>query len=83
MATGATNQRSPSPLTRMPKSVPLRAITVTIVLPSIPWAASVMALQAAITGLSTLRALSPRKRSTSEAVSASVALTTNGASFVV
>ena len=57
---GAVNQRSPSPLTRMPNSVPLRAIVVTSVLPSTPWAASAIALQAAMTGLSTLRALSPR-----------------------
>ena len=54
------NQRSPSPLTRMPKSVPLRAMAVTRVLPGIPWAASAIAFIAAITGLSTARALSPR-----------------------
>ena len=45
---GATYQRSPKPLTRMPKSVPLRAIVVTIVLKGISCAASAMALQAAI-----------------------------------
>ena len=48
-----------TPLTRIPKSVPLRAMVVTIVLYSIPCAASVMALQAAITGFKTLSALSP------------------------
>ena len=53
-AAGAVNQRSPRPLTRMPKSVPLRAMVVTIVLPSTPCAASAMALHAAITGLRTL-----------------------------
>ena len=44
----------------MPKSVPLRAIAVTMVLPSMPCAASAIALHAAITGFSTLSALSPR-----------------------
>ena len=36
MLTGAVNQRSPRPATRMPKSVPLRAIVVTIVEPAMP-----------------------------------------------
>src|SRR3972149_3427455 len=36
---GAVNQRSPSPLTRIPKSVPLRAMAVTSVLPATPWGA--------------------------------------------
>src|SRR3990170_365035 len=58
ISAGAVNQASPSPLTRMPKSVPLRAMVVTSVLPSTPCAASAIALQAAMTGLSTLRALS-------------------------
>ena len=81
---GAVNQRSPRPLTRMPKSVPLRAIALTMVHPSIPWATSAIALQAAITGLSTLRAFSPKKRRTSEATSASlVTLTMCGANRAV
>jgi hypothetical protein len=57
----------------MPKSVPLRAMAVTIVDPSTPWAASAMALQAAITGFRTDRALSPRNRKTSSSVARSVA----------
>ena len=69
VATGAVNHWSPRPLTRMPKSVPLRAITVTTVLPSTPCAASAMALHAAMTGLSTLSALSPRNLITSWAMS--------------
>ncbi len=43
---GAMNQRSGMPARRMPKSVPLRAITVTMVLPATPSAGSSMALPA-------------------------------------
>ena len=42
------NHRSPSPLTRMPNSVPLRAIAVTRLLQGTPWAASSAALHAAM-----------------------------------
>lgn len=40
------NQRSPSPLTRMPNSTPFLAIAVTMLLADTPCAASVIALQA-------------------------------------
>ena len=46
---GAVNHRSPRPLTRIPNSVPLRAMTVTMVESAIPWAASRVALQLAMT----------------------------------
>ena len=62
VSAGATNHRSPSPLTRIPNSVPLRAIVVTSVLAGIPCAASIVALHAAITGLSATRSLSARYR---------------------
>jgi hypothetical protein len=45
----------------MPKSVPLRAIAETRVDPGTPWAASAIALPAAISGFKTDSALSPRK----------------------
>ena len=45
---GAWNQRSPVPLRRMPKLTPLRAITVTRLLPGTPCAASDIDLHAAI-----------------------------------
>src|SRR5205807_2523995 len=62
VSAGATNHRSPSPLTRIPNSVQLRAIVVTSVLARIPCAASIVALHAAITGLSATRSLSARYR---------------------
>src|SRR5213593_2291278 len=49
--TGAVNQRSPSAETRIPKSVPLRAITVTSVECGTPAAGSASALPAAIATL--------------------------------
>ena len=48
MFTGAVNQRSPQPETRMPKSVPLRAMTVTSVEPATPPAGSTIDFPAAI-----------------------------------
>ena len=54
----------------MPKSVPLRHMTVTIVLPSTLWPASAIVLQAAMTGLSTASGLSPMAFKMSEAISA-------------
>ena len=42
------NQRSPVPLTWTPKSTPLRAIAVTMLLAGMPRAASSITLQAAI-----------------------------------
>ena len=48
MFTGAVNQRGPVPETRMPKSVPLRAITVTSVEPATPPTGSTIDLPAAI-----------------------------------
>src|SRR6266545_482305 len=46
--TGAVNQRSPSPATRMPKSVPWRAMVATIVDPSMPRQGSAETLAAAM-----------------------------------
>ncbi len=72
ISAGAVNHCfSPNPLTRIPKSVPLRAMVVTIVLPSTPCAASVIALQAAMTGFKTLSALSPMNCNTSDSTAPS------------
>ena len=48
ISTGAVNHWSPVPLTRMPKSVPLRLIAVTMVDPSILRTGSIIALPIAI-----------------------------------
>ena len=45
---GARNHSSPRPLTRMPNSRQLNAMAVTTLAPSTPWAASAVALEAAI-----------------------------------
>ncbi|GBD28799.1 hypothetical protein HRbin31_00820 [bacterium HR31] len=57
---GAVNHRSPRPETRIPNSVPFRAIQVTTLDPATPWAASRVALHAAITGLRMARSFSAR-----------------------
>jgi hypothetical protein len=46
--TGAVNQRAPSPATRMPKSVPFRAIVATMVAPGTSRQGSAEALAAAM-----------------------------------
>ena len=48
MPAGPVNQRAPVPLRRIPNSVPLRAMAVTIVEPSTPAAASAADLAAGI-----------------------------------
>ena len=70
----AVNHVSPRPLTLMPKSVPLRAMMVTMVLPSTLCPAAVMDLQPAMTGLRTLKAFSPSDLMTSNAVALSLAV---------
>ena len=51
VSTGAVNQRRPHPATRIPNSVPFRAMAVTMVEPGTSPAASVAALAAAMARL--------------------------------
>ena len=55
----------PVPETRIPKSVPLRAIVVTTEQPGMPWAAIVASLQAGIPRLRKKCSLAPEKRTAS------------------
>ena len=71
--TGAVNQRSPSPATRMPNSVPLRAMVTTMVDPSMPRQGSVEALPAAIARLRKNWSLATRKSPTRASAAASEA----------
>ena len=74
------NHRSPSPLTLMPNSVPLRASAVTMVAPRIPEAPSSVALHAAMPMLRRNESLAPMKVS-ARATSPSLEVATRGASI--
>ena len=63
ISTGAVNQASPCPATRMPKSVPLRAMAVTMVEPAMPRAGSRMLLPMAIATLRKNWSLAPMNSS--------------------